>query len=148
MVFGALSASLFCFVLGCGGDKGYRVSGKVTFKGQPVPAGRIHFVPDSKKGNKGASGYAEIKNGAYDTASSGGRGVIGGAMIVKIEAWDPSQQVKSEKTGETSPKQLFSLYQTSADLPQGESTKDFDVPATAAAGPTGPGGKPVDSKAP
>jgi hypothetical protein len=150
MDLGVLSASLFCLVIGCGGDKSYRVSGKVTFKGQPLPAGRIYFNPDAKAGNKGSSGYADIKNGAYDTASSGGRGTIGGAMVVRIEGWDPSQQVKSEKTGESSPKVLFPPYQTNADLPQGDGTKDFDVPATAATkgpgGSPGPGGKPSDAK--
>lgn len=126
-VFGILSASLF-LLLGCGGgDKGHRVSGKVTFKGQPLPAGRIYFMPDSKQGNKGATGFADVKSGAYDTAS-GGRGSAGGPMIVKIEGWDPSQQVKSEKTHESSPKVLFPPYQTNVDLPKEDTTKDFDVP--------------------
>jgi hypothetical protein len=148
MILGVLSASLFCLVIGCGGDKTYRVSGKVTFKGQPLPAGRIYFMPDTKAGNKGASCFADIKNGAYDTASSGGRGSSGGAMTVRIEGWDPSQPQKSEKGGESSPKALFTPYQTNADLPKEDATKDFDVPAAAAKGPAGGGGKAGDSKKP
>jgi hypothetical protein len=37
VLFGLL-LFLCCLALGCGG-KGYRVSGKVTFKGKPIPAG-------------------------------------------------------------------------------------------------------------
>ena len=77
---GLLPVLLACLTIGCGNEKTYRVSGKVTFKGQPVPEGRIFFMPDPSKGNKGPSGSAEIKNGRYDT-DAGGRGVVGGAML-------------------------------------------------------------------
>src|SRR5689334_6906923 len=82
-----------CLAVGCGGEKTYRVSGKVTFKGKALPAGRIIFLPDASKGNKGSEGYADIKDGAYDTAAPGGKGATGGAMTVRIEAWDPTKKV-------------------------------------------------------
>lgn len=139
VVLGTLSGLLGFLALGCGGDKGNRVSGKVTYKGQPVPAGRIYFMPDTKKGNKGPTGFAEIKNGAYDTAEPGGHGAVAGAMIVKIEGYDPNQKDKTDAAGETPIKPLFPTYQTAAELPKEDTTKDFDVPATAGGKQPGPG---------
>jgi hypothetical protein len=131
---GFLPTLLGCLALGCGGEKTYRVSGKVTFKGQPIPEGRIHFIPDGAKGNKGIAGYADIKAGAYDT-SSGGKGAIGGPMLVRIEAWDPAKKIdKPDKSALSSIPQLFPPYQISADLPKSDTTKDIDVPADAAKG--------------
>jgi len=130
-----LLPAVACFLaIGCGGEKTYRVSGKVTFKGQPIPEGRILFMPDTTKGNKGPAGSAEIKNGQYDTGAEGGKGVIGGAMTVQIEAWDPAK--KSEKQSPLSvAASLFPSYQTSVELPKSDSNKDFDVPADALKGP-------------
>ena len=123
-----------CLAIGCGNDKTYRVSGKVTFKGEPITEGRIFFMPDTSKGNKGPSGSAEIKNGQYDT-DAGGRGVVGGAMIVHIEAWDPAKQVSNPaKSGLSVAPSLFPHYETTADLPKSDSNKDFDVPADAIKG--------------
>lgn len=122
--------------IGCGGEKTYRLSGKVTFKGQPIPEGRILFIPDSAKGNKGPAGSADIKNGQYDTGASGGKGVIGGAMTVQIEAWDPAKKVeKADKSPLSVAPPLFPPYQTTVDLPKSDSNKDFDVPADAIKGP-------------
>jgi hypothetical protein len=140
---GVLPIVACCLAIGCG-DSTYRISGKANFKGQPIPEGQILFIPDSSKGNKGPSGSAEIKNGQYDTGASGGKGVIGGPMIVRIEAGDPAKKIdKSEKSGLASIPPLFPPYQTTADLPKSDSTKDFDVPADAVKGiqPKGLGGK-------
>jgi hypothetical protein len=130
-----LAALICCLSLGCGGT-GHRVSGKVTFQGQPVPAGKIYFTPDSSKGNSGPAGYAEIRNGEYDTSSSGGRGVTGGPVIVSIEGFDPSAKPekadKEDKAGDVTAKQLFPKYEVAVELPKGSATKDFDVPASAA----------------
>jgi hypothetical protein len=144
LAFGVLPIVACCLAVGCGGESTYRVSGKVTFKGQAIPEGRILFVPDSKKGNNGPTGSAAIKNGQYDTGAEGGRGVIGGPMTVQIEAWDPSKKVdRPDKSALSSIPQLFPPYQTSAELPKSDSTKDFDVPADAVKGPQqkGLGGK-------
>jgi hypothetical protein len=123
-----------CLALGCG-DSAYRVSGKVTFKGQPIPEGRIFFIPDSSKGNKGPTGSAEIKDGQYDTAGPNGKGSIGGPMMIRIEAWDPSKSPpKVDKSALASKPALFPPYQTSADLPKSDSNKDIDVPADAVKG--------------
>ncbi len=127
----SLMASVLALTLGCGGQNTSRLSGKVTFKGKAIPAGKIYFFPDTTKGNTGPGGYADIKDGEYDTAWTGGMGVVSGAMKVEIEAWEPGNNAKAEDT-EVSNKALFPRYATAADLPKGDGTKDFDVPASAA----------------
>ena len=66
-------------LVGCGGavESGpprFRLSGKVTFDGKPVPAGTIYFEPAT-----GPAGSAQIKDGQYDTAN----GMAGGADPVQ-----------------------------------------------------------------
>jgi len=126
---GLLAAALV-WAAGCGGNNGYRVSGKVTFAGQPVPMGKIYFDPDTAAGASGQSGFAEIKDGVYDTSAAGGRGVTGGATVVRIQGHkkDPADAI----SGYGPP--LFAEYTTKADLTQAAATKDFDVPAAAAKG--------------
>ncbi|QDU22450.1 hypothetical protein [Urbifossiella limnaea] len=127
--------ALAVLVVGCGDGKGYRLQGKVTFKGQPVAAGRIYFSPDGSKGNSGASGFADIKAGVYDTSASGGRGFGGGPAIIAIEGYDPSAaggKDKGDTSGEVTIKALFPRYEFTVDLAKESQTKDFDVPAEAA----------------
>src|SRR5262245_56260581 len=84
-----VSALACCLALGCGGGRAvYSISGNVTFSGKPIPVGRIYFSPDSSKGNIGLTGYADIKEGKYDSSVSGGRGIAGGATVVRIEGSD------------------------------------------------------------
>jgi hypothetical protein len=118
---------------GCGGGTN-RISGKVTFKGQPIPAGKITFTPDGSKGNTGPTGYAKIVNGEYDTSAPGGLGAINGPMIVFIEGFDPSAKPdeNTPEGEEAGAKPLFPRYETAYDVPGSASTKDFDVPADAA----------------
>jgi len=127
----ALAACLLC---GCGGEEGYNLSGNVTFAGKPIPEGKIYFTPDGTKGNSGAPGYANIKNGVFDTALDGGKPVAGGATVVGIEGIDPNDTgapVAGDTSGETLVKSLFPYYETTADLPKADSTMDFLVPADA-----------------
>lgn len=122
-----------CAVLlaGCGsatdGPQRYRLSGKVTFNGQPVPAGQIIFEPDTSAGNSGPQGYAEIVDGAYRTDD---KGPVGGPQRIRISGYEG---VSSDENHPATT--LFSDYQTTADLPKANSELDFDVPATAAPKP-------------
>lgn len=133
-----VAAGLALLTLGCGGDQGYRVSGKVTFKGQPIPVGKIYFNPDGSKGNTGPSGYANIKDGQYDTSAEGGRGFVGGPVVISIEGFDPNtkgDKIKGDTSGEVTIKSLFPRYEIAAELPKSSNTKDIDVPAEAANAP-------------
>ena len=133
-------------LVGCGGNNTVRVSGKVTFQGKPVPSGKIYFMADGSKGNTGATGFATIVNGEYDTAAEGGSGVTPGPVNVAIDGFDPTaapdkpkKAGKNEDAEQPTVKLLFAQYATSFDVPSSASTKDFDVPADAAKGPKEPG---------
>jgi hypothetical protein len=87
MIFGCLA---FLPLLGCGEDDGigkrYAVSGKVTYKGEPVQRGNVNFLPEATgSAGRGASGV--IKDGYYSmTTLTPGDGVLPGKYKVGINA--------------------------------------------------------------
>jgi len=126
-----LALTLLCFATGCGSqENSYRVSGKVTYDGKPVPAGRVIFEPDAAKGNTGPQGFAVITNGEFDTARPGSKGSIGGPMLVKIDGFDGVPR------GEEGPPLGTPLFPAGdvqeLDLPKADSTHDFAIPQTQA----------------
>ena len=113
-------------ILGCRpaakGPARHAVRGRITFGGDPVPAGTIAFEPDASAGNTGPAGYGDIKDGVYVT--QGRFGAVGGPHIVRIEGFakpDPANL-------DASPTPLFREYTTKVDLPREATTQDFDVP--------------------
>jgi hypothetical protein len=120
IAFWALAALL---AVGCGhsGPKLYQVSGKVTFKGQPVAAGWVTFTPDHAKGNDGPDRRARISGGSYDTAGADGAGTVGGPMIVRVQGFD-GQKTADLPDG----KAIFAPYDTAVELPR-ENTKGHDL---------------------
>lgn len=113
------------------GPPRYRLSGKLTHGGQPVPAGSVTLIPDHAQGNNGPAASAAIKDGRYDTKQ--GTGHVGGPHVLKITALD----------GKTSPEfprgsPLFPDYELKADLSKQDGTRDLDVPAEWVAPRTGP----------
>jgi hypothetical protein len=136
-------ASLVVLLLAVGcGKEGNRISGKISFDGKPVPAGKIYFTPDSSKGNSGAPGYADIVDGQYDTALPGGRGASSGAMVVAIEGIDPaSKPAGGADSGEdVTATVLFARYETNLDIAEGDTVQDIEVPLEAGKGPKQPAG--------
>ena len=121
----ALAASALAAGCGASSSGPYHLAGKVTYKGQPLPAGRIFFLPNTAKGNTGQGGYAEIKDGAYDTRNKGGA-TPGGPLVVRIDGFD-GQSTTSNPVGQP----LFLTYEVDFDAPCADSTRDFDVPASA-----------------
>jgi hypothetical protein len=107
------------------GPKKVQLSGKVTFKGQPVPAGYISFMPDASQGNRGEVRVVQIKDGAYDSAKERSPGVYPGPTVIRIAGFD-GQPLKLFPQG----KQIFNPHELRDTLEAG--TKDFDVPASAA----------------
>jgi len=73
-------------ISGCGDDglpSRYSVSGKVTYKGEPVQKGKISFVPEVESG-RGATG--EIVDGNYTlTTQDPGDGAIPGKYKVVVD---------------------------------------------------------------
>ena len=136
-----LLPALACLsAFGCGDNSVHHVSGKVTFQGKDVPSGMIYFMPDGSKGNTGPTGFAEIKDGQYDTDSGNGRGAPPGPIIIAIEGFDPSAPPDKPKpdedvSEEATVKVLFPRYEIAFDMPADDTTKDIDVPPEAAKGP-------------
>jgi hypothetical protein len=124
--FSTRALVLFGLVILCGcssGERVYQLSGNITYAGKPVPTGHIIFEPDNNAGASGGSGFAKIKDGHYDTSILDGRGVMGGPHIVRIQGLDGI--VRGELLNGIP---LFQEYVTTADLPKGNGTKDFEVP--------------------
>ena len=124
--FIALSSLCALLVAGCGssdpGPSRYRVSGNVTFNGQPVPTGTIYFET-----SQGPAGVASISNGKFDTKT--GKGVVGGPHKVLIEGFD-GQGANPGEPG----KPIFKPFRIEASLPQSNTKQDYEVPASAADG--------------
>jgi hypothetical protein len=98
-----------------------QLSGKVTFKGQPVPAGFISFTPDI---GHGEVRLLNIKEGVFDSAEQTPPGIPPGHYTLRINGFD-GKRIPNFFQG----KQIFNEW-TDVDLtvPEGASTKDFDVP--------------------
>ncbi len=133
-VVAALSVVCVVVVAGCG-DAGNRVTGSVTFDGRPVPAGKVYFKPDGEAGNTGATGYADIVDGRYDTAAEGARNVGTGAMIISVEGNEPQGAAGGEDADVTS-KVLFLGYEIRQEIASGDVTLDIAVPADASLPPS------------
>lgn len=128
----ALWTLIGCFALvatsGCSsGERRYQLSGKVTYKGKPVPEGYIVLEPDSSKGGSGGPGRAKIIDGAFDTATADGMGTLGGPHIIRVTGFD--RKIGGGTTGAevTLPKSLFTDHTVKMDLPQKNASMDFDI---------------------
>lgn len=104
-----------------------QLSGKVQFKGKPVPAGYISFMPNSSTGNVGAVKVAQIRDGVYDTTQESEPGIPPGATTVRVAGFD-GKKVKGFGQG----KQIFNAYEMKITVPPGTTTLDFTVPPNAA----------------
>ena len=90
-----------CALAGCGPGNGLtmgRVSGVVTYKGEPVEFGDILFVPDAGQGTNGVASMGRIdKDGRYIMSTQDpGDGVIAGHHKVGIRVLDPEPVSKDE----------------------------------------------------
>jgi len=104
------------------------MSGKVTYKGQMVPAGQVVVIPG--KDDEGKQPYpqiAPIKDGMYDTRTSpGGKGFSSGQVQVRIAGYTGKQTKYEEPLGDP----IFPEYTTELELPKVDLQKDFEVPAS------------------
>lgn len=114
--------------VGCSrAPKPIQLSGKVTFKGQPVPAGYITFMPDVGSGNKGSTKLIKIKDGVYDSSQAPpDQALTPGAYQLRIAGFDGHIQPRFNQG-----KQLFNPVEESFVVPNNVSTKDFTVPDSA-----------------
>lgn len=124
-----IAASLLCIAFsGCIAehDTTLQVSGKVTYQGEPVPSGFIVFEPDSERGNRGPGVGTVIQDGRYSTTY--GKGILGGAYVVKISG-DDGQASVNEIGEELTGNPIFDLKVVEVDFPRERTTYDFDLSA-------------------
>jgi hypothetical protein len=89
-----LLAAALLFEPGCGPGNGLnlaRVSGKVTYKGEPVKKGTVFFMPDESKGTVGPPAVGALtSDGKYVLSTeTAGDGVIVGQHKVGITGVEP-----------------------------------------------------------
>jgi len=118
-----LIALLGVFATGCGSgtDGLYEISGQVLYGGEPVPGGAVSFEPDTSQGNSGPGCNAPIEDGTYKSPPD--RGVTGGPYNVTIYGTDG---VSTEGAPMGTP--IFEPYRTEVDLPEEDTTHDFEIP--------------------
>jgi hypothetical protein len=102
-----------------------QISGSVTFKGSPVPAGEVTFTPDVTNANGQVRQYV-IKEGKYDSSANPDDGLLPGRYRVRIAGYD-GKQVPMFYSG----KQIFNAIEQDVDIGLESATKDFVVPEAA-----------------
>jgi hypothetical protein len=109
--------------IGCRKSNGLTaVTGKVTFKGSPVPMGNVSIEPDASQGNTGPQCRSSIINGVF--VSRPEFGSVSGPVIVDVEG--------SEQRAENEfPTPLFPRYTFKTEIPKGKATLDIVVPEDA-----------------
>lgn len=115
-------------IAGCGRGKREtaNLSGKVSFKGQPVPEGFINFLPDVPGGNKGEVKGFPIKDGVYDTAQGKNPGIYPGANKIMVSGFNgKAKQLWPQ--GE----QIFNPIESDLTVAAGSNKHDIEVPASA-----------------
>ncbi len=115
---------LFLLLAGCQaeGPARYDLSGTVTYQGQPVRGGEVHFTPDNAKSNAGPGSYATIRNGRYETLP--GKGTVGGPHVLTVICFrDIPGEVPEDQLKELCPPQELRI-----DLPTANSTHDLVLP--------------------
>jgi hypothetical protein len=122
-----LTSALIALAAGCTPmPEPAQLSGMVTFKGEPVPAGWISFTPDVAAGNDGPVKVLQINNGAYDSSKGSEPGLKPGPYFIKIAGFDG---VRIPLYGQG--KQIFNPVDETFTVPAGSSTKDFEIPESA-----------------
>ncbi len=131
LISGAVICAAVFLLTGCGSrtnDASHNISGTVTFDGKPIPRGFIRFTPDESQGNKGATGYAEIIDGKFNTKTSKkSQGVEGGAYIVRIDAYDGNPYTSKSGNEYSLGKPLFAQYTVKKELPSETTTLQLEI---------------------
>lgn len=123
----SFALALLLLTLGCASKPAVaQLSGKVTFKGKPVPAGWISFTPDVASGGLGEVRVLQVKDGQYDSAKEGTPGLPPGTYMIRIAGFD-GKKIPMYGQG----KQIFNPIEDTFTVPEGSSTKDFVVPDSA-----------------
>jgi hypothetical protein len=131
--------TLIAVLIGCGGGlERIPLSGTVTFNGKPIEDGQIRFMP--KEDTKMPLTVEPIKNGEYDTSTTGGVPV--GRYQVQFFSYDTRYPEPSGPGAADRPQLLppscnyQSKYEIEVESGQRGFTKDFELTGVMVA-PTG-----------
>jgi hypothetical protein len=114
------------YVAGCGNDDGlgkrYPVSGKVTYKGQPVAKAKISFVPVGKDGH---GAYGDVENGSFTLSTlAPGDGVLPGEYIVLVDTREiDTAKLKEDAQKQAAKQGIEGGYSGGAMVPQDQIAK-------------------------
>lgn len=119
----ATAGILLAALAGCGRNKGLtEISGTVTFKNAPVPAGTITIEPDSSRDNRGPQCAAGIANGTFKSRSN--YGSVSGPVVVRVDGFTGKPEGESILG-----RPLFPSYEFTAEIPKASRhTLDIVVP--------------------
>jgi hypothetical protein len=102
-----------------------QISGTVTFKGKPIPAGNVMFTPDVSISG-GQVRMFMVTDGAYDSAKDSVPGLLPGKYKVTVAGYD-GKQIPMYFQG----KQIFNAIDFMMEVPLGATTKNIEVPDSA-----------------
>lgn len=115
-------------LLGCGPGKPAltEISGTITFKGEPIPAGDISFTPDVSISNGQLRMYM-VKDGKFNSEDTPESGLLPGKYKVRINGYD-GVQIPNFFSG----KQIFNAVEQEMDILPGEKVaKEIVIPEAA-----------------
>lgn len=99
------------------------ISGSVTFKGQPIPAGDVSFTPDVSIAGGQLRMYM-VKDGKYASTETPGMGLLPGKYKIRINGYD-GKKIPMYYSG----KQIFNSYELEMEISAGKAAvQDFVVP--------------------
>lgn len=118
-----MALGVLLITAGCGRNKGLTdLSGTVTFKSSPVPAGVITIEPDSSRDNRGPQCAAGIANGQFKSRSN--YGSVSGPVVIRVEGYTGKPEGESMLG-----RPLFPAYTFTAEIPKAaKHTLDIVVP--------------------
>jgi hypothetical protein len=116
-------AFALAIIAGCQKSNGLTpVSGRVTWKGNPVPMGNVYIEPDASQGNKGPQCRSSIIKGVFTSRPE--FGAVSGPVIVDVEGLE-------QPPDKEFPVPLFPRYTFKTEIPKGKATLDIVVPEDA-----------------
>ena len=109
--------------VGCGDDGKYKVSGSVTYDGNPIPTGEIRFTPNIR--NQGPPVLAFIKEGKYETPKD--KGLVGGSYQLRVSGFAAAGNSKDPSAPDFG-KELFKKpYREDVEFPKEDHEHNINI---------------------
>jgi hypothetical protein len=127
----AIATLTLAVLSGCGGDEPFtrhRITGTVTYQGQPVERGMIFIEPaDSSVGvsNQAPYGFLHIKGGKFESSTEDSP--TSGTYRLKVMGLDASQMPERGVVEGDVPT-LFPTYELLVEMPPPNNHLDIEVP--------------------